>query len=277
MGERRGLWCHAITTAAKTSEVSVLLSALWLSFLAGTVATSLGALPIAILPRPSEANRRLLTGFAGGVMLSASMFSLAGPALELRGQAWGPGLWTLGLVAVSFTAGAALVDFLNRVIPHEHFIKGPEHADTHGIRRMWLFVLAMTLHNFPEGMAVGVGSALEGPAGLTVAIGIGLQNVPEGLVVAAALLDKGFSRRTALLVAVGSGAVEPVGALVGAGVISVSAVVLPAALLFAAGAMVYVVALEVLPESHEGGHARAATWSAMAGFVLNMVLDAALT
>lgn len=257
--------------------MSVVLSALWLSFLAGTVATSLGAVPIAVLKRPSESSRKLLTGFAGGVMLSASMFSLAGPALEMRRDAWGPGLWTLGIAGLSFLSGAALVDFLNRVIPHEHFIKGPEHADTHGIRRMWLFVLAMTLHNFPEGMAVGVGAALEGPAQFSVAIGIGLQNVPEGLVVAAALLDKGFARRTALLVAVGSGAVEPIGALLGAGVISVSTVALPAALLFAAGAMVYVVALEVLPESHEGGHARAATWSAMGGFVLNMVLDAALT
>lgn len=257
--------------------MSVLLAALWLSFLAGTVATSLGALPVAVLPRPSESKRRLMTGFAGGVMLSASMFSLAGPALELRKGAWGPGLWTLLIVAATFLSGAALVDFLNRVIPHEHFIKGPEGADPHGLRRMWLFVLAMTLHNFPEGMAVGVGAALEGPARLSVAIGIGLQNVPEGLVVAAALLDKGFSRRTALLVAIGSGAVEPVGAAVGAGIISLSTVLLPGALLFAAGAMVYVVALEVLPESHEGGHARAATWSAMAGFVLNMVLDAALT
>ena len=118
-------------------------------------------------------------------------------------------------------------------------------SDMYG--RKQFFVLAITLHNFPEGMAVGVGAALGGPGGLTVAIGIGLQNVPEGLVVAAALLDKGFPRRTALLVAVASGAVEPVGAL------------------------------EVLPESHEGGHARAATWTAMAGFVLNMVLDAALT
>lgn len=226
---------------------NVLLNALLMSLLAGTLATSVGALPVVFLPRPSERQRKLLTGFAGGVMLSASMFSLAGPALAMRAQVWGTGWWTLGAVAVSFASGALLVDVLNKVVPHEHFVKGPEGADPRGLRRMWLFVLAITLHNFPEGMAVGVGAALGGPGGLTVAIGIGLQNVPEGLVVAAALLDKGFPRRTALLVAVASGAVEPVGAL------------------------------EVLPESHEGGHARAATWTAMAGFVLNMVLDAALT
>lgn len=254
-----------------------LLDALLLSFVSGTLATALGALPIAFLPRPSQANRKLLTGFAGGVMLSASMFSLAGPALAMRTQVWGTGWWTLGVVTIAFLGGALMIDVLNRVVPHEHFIKGPEGADPHGLRRMWLFVLAITLHNFPEGMAVGVGAALGGPAALSVAIGIGLQNVPEGLVVAAALLDKGYLRRTAFLVALASGAVEPVGALFGSGVVSLSAPLLPAALLFAAGAMIYVVALEVLPESHELGHARAATWSAMAGFALNMVLDAALT
>lgn len=257
--------------------MSGFLGALELSLLAGAAATGLGALPVAFMPRPSEKNRKLLTGFAGGVMLSASMFSLAAPALEMRPEVWGTAWWTLGLIAVCFIGGAAMVDLLNRVVPHEHFIKGPEGSDAIHIRRMWLFVLAITIHNFPEGMAVGVGSALDGPAARSVAIGIGLQNVPEGLVVAAALLDKGYSRWMSVLVGFASGAVEPVGAMFGYGVISIARPLLPGALLFAAGAMVYVVALEVLPESHEGGHARAATWAALFGFVLNMVLDVALT
>lgn len=257
------------------------MDALWaavrLSLLAGAGATALGALPIAFLPRPPERWRKRMTGFAGGVMLSASMFSLAAPALELRKEVWGVGWGSLTLVALAFLGGALMVDVLNRTVPHEHFIKGPEGMDPLRLRRVWLFVLAITIHNFPEGMAVGVGSALGGVQAHSVALGIGLQNVPEGLVVAAALLDRGYDRFTAVAVGIASGLVEPIGAAFGAGVIVVSHVVLPAALLFAAGAMVYVVALEVLPEAQEGGHGRAAAWSVIAGFVLNMLLDVGLT
>lgn len=250
--------------------------ALRLSLLAGAGATALGALPIGFAPRPSKIWSARLTGFAGGVMLSASVFSLASPALAMREEAWGSQWWTFGLVALSFFAGALAVDLINRFVPHEHFLKGPEGADAAHIRRVWLFVLAITIHNFPEGMAVGVGSALGGMQANNVAIGIGLQNVPEGLVVAAALWERGYARWTAVGVGVLSGLVEPIGALLGVAVIAVSRVALPGALLFASGAMVFVVASEVFPESHEGGHGRAATWAAIFGFVLNMVLDVAL-
>ena len=148
-------------------------------------------------------------------MLSAAVFSLAAPALELREEAWGPHAWTFGLVALTFFAGALMVDLINRYVPHEHFLKGPEGSDAVHLRRMWLFVLAITIHNFPEGMAVGVGSALGGGQANNVAIGIGLQNVPEGLVVASALWERGYPRWTAVGVGVLSGLVEPLGALLG--------------------------------------------------------------
>lgn len=257
--------------------MSGLAAALVLSLLAGTAATTAGALPITFLPRPGEASRRHLTGFAAGVMLAAAVFSLAVPALALRATAWGPGAWTLLVAALSLLAGALLVDVLNRVVPHEHFVKGPEGLGAAEHRGVWLLVVAMTLHNLPEGMAVGVGSALEGPMATSVALAVGLQNVPEGLVVAAALLDKGYTRRFALFVAFLSGVAEPVGALFGYGLIALAAPLLPAALLFSAGAMIYVVALEVLPESHEGGHERGATWATLFGFTLMMVLDNALS
>lgn len=256
--------------------LSGLGAALWASVLAGTVATTVGALPIAVLPRPGEIGRRRLTGFAAGIMLAASVFSLAVPALELRVSAWGPSPWTLVAAALAFLAGAVFVDGLNHVVPHEHFVTGPEGLGAAEHRGLWLLVLAMTLHNLPEGMAVGVGSALEGPMATSVALAVGLQNVPEGLVVAAALLDKGYSRRFAIFVAFASGAVEPVGALFGYGVVALAAPLLPGALLFSAGAMVYVVAHEVLPESHVGEVTRDATWATLVGFTLMMVLDNAL-
>jgi len=254
--------------------VSGLLLAVTLSVVAGTLATSLGALPVAVFPRPRESLRGALSGFAAGIMLSASVFSLAVPGLQLRVEVWGPSKWTLLPAALAFLAGAAMVDGLNRVVPHEHFVKGLEGAEGARFRRVWLFVLAMTLHNFPEGMATGVGSLLDWPQARSLATAIALQNVPEGLVVAAALWDKGYRRRTAVLVGCASGAVEPIGAALGYGVVWLSQPLLPAALLFSAGAMVYVVAAEVLPESQAGGTARTATWFTLLGFTLNMALDA---
>lgn len=254
--------------------MSGLLLAVTLSLVAGAAATSVGALPVAFFPKPHASLRSVLSGFAAGIMLSASIFSLAVPALAMRVSTWGPSRWTLLPAALAFLAGAAMVDGLNRVVPHEHFVKGPEGLGPGRFQRVWLFVLAMTLHNFPEGMAVGVGSVLDWPQARSLATAIALQNVPEGLVVAAALWDKGYRRSTAVLVGCASGAVEPIGAALGYGAIALSRPLLPAALLFAAGAMVYVVASEVLPESQEGGSARLATWATLLGFTLNMALDA---
>lgn len=254
--------------------MSVLGRVAVLGLLAGGVATALGAVPVAFLPAPSRRTRSLLNAFAGGVMLSAAVFSLAVPALALRRQLWGPSpLWLLP-AALALLAGAGMVELMNLTVPHQHFIKGLE-GPKGRLRRGWLFAFAMALHNLPEGMAIGVASTVEGLS-LSVAVAIALQNVPEGFVVAAALVEDGYSRSRAVLVSCGSGMVEPIGAFLAFGATRLSSAVLPAALLFAAGAMVYVVACEVIPEAHVG-HARAANWATMAGFVLNMVLDGLLT
>lgn len=208
-------------------------------------------------------------------MLAATFFSLLGPGLEeatARWDRWGG----LGIATVALVSGAALVAILHRYSPHEHFIKGPEGADKTRLARVWLFVIAITLHNFPEGLAVGVGAASgELDIALPITLGIGLQNIPEGLVVALSLLREGYARDRAVLVGCATGLVEPIGALVGAGVLAVSSTILPAVLCFSAGAMLFVISDEVIPESHQGPHAGAATWGVVGGFVLMMVLDVA--
>jgi zinc transporter, ZIP family len=254
---------------------SPILAALVASLLAGAGATAVGALPALVLPSISERTRAILGGLSGGIMLAATFFSLLGPGLEAATARWDR--WGGLLVATAgLVAGAALVATLHRYSPHEHFIKGPEGADRTRLSRAWLFVIAITLHNFPEGLAVGVGAASgELDIALPITLGIGLQNVPEGLVVALSLLREGYARDRAVLVGCATGLVEPIGALIGAAALALSAALLPAALCFAAGAMLFVISDEVIPESHQGPHAGVATWGLIAGFVLMMVLDVA--
>lgn len=245
-----------------------------LGLLAGGVATALGAFPVAILPIPSSRARAVLNGFAGGVMLSAAVFSLAVPGLALRRELWGPSPGWLLVAALAFLAGAGLVEVLNRTVPHQHFIKGAE-GPRGSLSRGWLFAFAMAVHNLPEGMALGVASSVA-ELSVPIAVAVALQNLPEGFVVAAALVEDGYRRSRAVLISCASGLVEPLGAFLAYGATRLSAALLPGALLFAAGAMIYVVACEVIPEAHRD-HARAATWASLLGFALNMVLDALLT
>ncbi len=167
---------------------------------------------------------------------------------------------------------------MERVLPHEHFIKGVEGGPSpRTLRRTWLFVFAIALHNLPEGLAIGVayGGASPLQAG-TLTAGIAIQDVPEGLVVAMALLAAGYRRWLAVLLGMASGLVEPLGAVLGASVIGLSAGLLPWGLGFAAGAMLFVISHEIIPESHRKGHESWATGGLMIGFVLMMLLDTAL-
>jgi len=149
--------------------------------------------------------------------------------------------------------------------------EGPEAAS---LRRVWLFVIAITIHNFPEGLAVGVGFGADGlSGGLPLAIGIGLQNAPEGLAVAVALLGEGYSRVRAWGIAALTGLVEPVGGLIGAGIITMSQPLLPWGLAFAAGAMLYVISHEIIPETHRSGHQNRATLGLAVGLVVMLFLD----
>ncbi len=233
------------------------------SLLAGA-ATGLGAIPVMLGGQFERRTLDVMLGFAGGVMLAASAFSLLVPALDLSS------VW---VVALGFIMGGLFVHLADRYVPHEHFIKGHE-GPSSGLARIWLLVMAITIHNFPEGLAVGVAfGAQDVASGVPIAIAIGLQNIPEGLAVAMPLVREGYSKKRAGGYALLSGLVEPLGGLIGVSVVSFAQFLLPYGLAFAAGAMVFVVSDEMVPESHSGGFARAATVGLMLGFLLMMILD----
>lgn len=249
------------------------------AFYAGMLAaaaTALGTLPALFLRRLSSRLHAAMLGFGGGVMLAASIFSLIVPALDLF-QATAQLVWQSPLqVAAAILLGALLMMALERSVPHEHFIKGAEGHQALILKRSWLFVIAITLHNIPEGLAIGVAYAGDNVvAASALTTGIAIQNVPEGFVVAMALLAAGYNRVFAVGVGMLSGLVEPLMAVLGAMVLTNSAV-LPWGLAMAAGAMLFVISHEIIPESHKQGHEMAATNGLMLGFVLMFVLDTAL-
>lgn len=241
------------------------------------LATAVGTLPALFADSLTRRTQDALLGFGAGIMLAASAFSLILPGLqEARLQGAGP--WSAGLiVGISILIGGAMIMALDRVLPHEHFIKGPEGPSPARLKRTWLFVFAICLHNLPEGLAIGVGFAATNVSHATaLATGIAIQDLPEGLVVALALLAVGYSRTRAMLVGMASGLIEPVGAAAGAGMVTALPWLLPCGLGFAAGAMLFVVSHEIIPESHRQGHEHFATAGLMLGFVLMMLLDTAL-
>ncbi len=265
------------------------LDALTQSLLAGLFTWSVTALGAGLVFFTRGVNRAFLDamlGFAAGVMIAASFWSLLVPAIELaEGQslpAWLP-------AAVGFLAGGAFLRLTDALLPHLH--PGALMADAEGVSTSWrrstLLVLAITLHNIPEGLAVGVsfgaaaagtdpalGSSLGGA--IALALGIGLQNFPEGIAVAMPLRADGLSPRRCFWFGQLSGVVEPVAALLGAGAVMIIRPILPYALAFAAGAMIFVVIEELIPESQRNAHADLATTSALVGFVFMMILDVAL-
>jgi ZIP family zinc transporter len=231
-------------------------------------------------------NRKLLDsmlGFSGGVMLAATYWSLLAPAIEISGRAGG-NAWRDP--AIGFLLGGAVLWILDKSLPHLH-LGLPTHL-AEGPKSSWhraqLLVAAITLHNIPEGLAVGVafGGVISGvqeanvSAAIALAIGIGLQNFPEGIAVAMPLRGEGMSRRKSFWYGQLSATVEPAAAAVGAAVVTLIAPLLPLALCFAAGAMVYVVVEELIPESHREGNVDLATFSLMAGFVVMMILDVSM-
>ncbi len=249
----------------------------WLWGLVAAGATAAGTLPVLSSQRLSERVQDTMFGFGAGVMLAACAFSLVVPGIaaarDLGAGPWGAGLTVGGAILL----GAAALLWLEHAIPHEHFIKGREGRDGRMLKRTWLFVFAVMLHNLPEGLAIGVGFGGTDPlrAG-ALATGIAIQDVPEGLVVAVALLAAGYSRVFSVTLGMVSGLIEPVGALAGAAVMAWSSVLLPWGLGFAAGAMLFVISHEIIPESHRKGHENYATGGLMLGFVLMMLLDTAL-
>ena len=250
----------------------------FLASLAAGLVTSLGALPVLFGKDVSRRFSDAMLGFAAGVMLAASFFSLIIPGLEIAKGIFAH-QWAAALVVTAgVLLGAVFVGLLNEIVPHEHFIQGREGPESEQVGRVWLFVLAITIHNLPEGLAVGVGFGDGNIAsGAILATGIGLQNAPEGLAVAVALLSIGYSRGKAFAIAALTGLVEPVTGLMGAYAVSLSRLLLPWAMAFAAGAMIYVISHEIIPETHRHGSQTVATLGLMIGLAIMMLLDIAFS
>lgn len=240
--------------------------------------TGLGALPVLLLARSLRPGAEAaMLGFSAGVMLAATSFSLLVPALAAAAALGHGPFGSASTVGAGMLLGALALLAMHRAVPHEHFKKGREGAiAAPQAARLWLFVAAITLHNLPEGLAVGVGFGSDPDRGLSLAIGMGLQNVPEGLAVALALRKIGHPGGRAFLVALATGLVEPVGGVLGAAAVGFGAGLLPWGMAFAAGAMLFVISGEIIPETHREGQGMAATWGLMVGFVVMMVLDTAL-
>jgi len=255
------------------------------ALLAAGFTWTLTALGAAVVFGVRDVSRRALNtllGFAAGVMLAASYWSLLAPAIELS-AGYGPLDWFPA--AAGFLLGGTSLGVVDRILPHLHL--GAPRQEAEGIRTPWersaLLVLAITLHNFPEGLAVGVafGAAAAGLPAATVeaavilAIGIGLQNFPEGLAVAAPLRREGFSPLRSFWYGQLSAAIEPIAAVLGAAAVLLVRPALPYALSFAAGAMLFVVVEELVPQSQQGGDTDVVTLGTMLGFALMMILDVA--
>jgi len=243
------------------------------SFVAG-VFTAVGALPVLFLRRISRRLEDSLMGFGAGVMLAAAAFELVLPAVEGAQNQYGSAGMAILVLIVGIGLGGGFLLWLHQQVPHEHFVIGPQSgADPVKTRRIYLFILAITLHNVPEGLAVGVGFGGDLSDGATLAVAIGLQNMPEGLVVAVALLGLGYSKVTALGVTLLTGLVEPVGGLLGVTAVTLMTFLLPWAMAFAGGAMLFVISHEIIPESHRKGHEAQATLGVLIGFVTLLALD----
>ncbi len=253
----------------------------WLGAVASLLAglgTSVGAFAIFFVRRPTTRVMIGLISGAAGVMLAASFFSLLQPAFA-HAQAerfFGIGTGVLTVVLGVF-AGAVGLYLVHRYAPHEHFERGREGPDKTQFSRLWLFVIAITLHNFPEGMAVGVGFAGGDVAnGVALGLGIGLQNIPEGLAVAVSLLAIGYSKRVGFAVGSLTGLVEPVGGVIGAAAVTLAEPAMPAILGIAAGAMLFIISDEIIPETHRGDHQDLATFALLGGVVVMMLMQVAI-
>jgi len=240
--------------------------------------TALGAAAVFLRREPSRSLLDAMLGFAAGVMIAASFWSLLAPAIEMAGG-WLPAV-------VGFLTGGAFLRLLDRVLPHLHLGFPMEEAEgpRTSLHKTVLLVLAVTLHNIPEGLAVGVafGALAAGlptatfSGAVALALGIAIQNLPEGVAVSMPLRREGLSPGKSFLFGQLSGAVEPVAGVIGAALVIIALPLLPYALSFAAGAMIFVVVEEVIPEAQRGGNADLATTGAMVGFAVMMALDVAL-
>lgn len=239
------------------------------------MATVIGAIIGFAFKKVSHKFSDIVMSFAAGIMLAAAVIGLILPAIEYGGG----GIGGLIICIVGIFTGAICLNLMDKLIPHLHKLAGPdieEHKKTK-LNKTLLFVLAIAIHNLPEGIAAGVGfGSGDASQAFLIASGIALQNIPEGMVIIAPMLAAGISPRKTLLCAMGTGVVEVVGTLVGYLAVNIATVILPIALSFAGGTMLYVVSDEMLNETHAHGHERGATYSMIVGFCTMLVLDVLL-
>ncbi len=235
-------------------------------------ATVLGAALGFIFKNISHKISDIILSFAAGVMLSAAITGLILPSLEYEGD------FTFLVAVVGIFAGALVLNLMDKAIPHLHKLTGVEgeaHPETKGrLDKVLLFVLAIAIHNLPEGIAAGVGFGTENTAeAITIAAGIALQNIPEGMVIIAPMLAAGMSRTRTFLAALATGLIEVLGTFIGFFAVNISEAILPFALAFAGGTMLYVISDEMIPETHAHGSERGATYSLLAGFCLMLAMS----
>ena len=237
-------------------------------------ATVIGAIIGFIFKNISHKFSDIVLSFAAGVMLSASVLGLILPSYE-HGEKYGVG-WALTITVCGIFIGALALNLIDKLVPHLHKLAGVEqeaHRDSH-VSKVLLFVTAIAIHNLPEGIAAGVSFGTGNNAeALVIAGGIALQNIPEGMVIIGPMLSSGVSKKRTLLIASATGLIEVVGTLIGYFAVSVATVILPFALAFAGGTMLYVISDEMIPETHAHGSQRGATYALLVGFCVMLISD----
>ena len=237
-------------------------------------ATVIGALLGFLFKGASHKFSDIVLSFAAGVMLAAAVLGLILPALDYGG-AWGLPITVLGVFV-----GALCLNLVDKLVPHLHKLMGGEGEEPHRASKrskVLLFVTAIAIHNLPEGIAAGVGFGAGDVTGaLVIAGGIALQNIPEGMVIIAPMLASGISARRTFVCAALTGVVEVIGTLIGYFAVSLATAILPFALSFAGGTMLYVISDEMIPETHVHGNQRGATYALLAGFCLMLAVDVLL-
>ncbi len=238
-------------------------------------ATVVGALLGFLFKNPSHRLQDIILSFAAGVMLAASVVGLILPSLEFGGD------WGIAITAGCVILGAILLNLLDRLVPHLHRFTGineERHPSKNAqLSKILLFVIAIAIHNLPEGIAAGISFGTGNTThALTVAGGIALQNIPEGMVIIAPMIAVGISKRRTLVIATLTGVVEIIGTLIGYFAVSLSAAILPFALAIAGGTMLYIISDEMIPETHSHGNERFATYALLVGFIVMLAFDVLL-
>lgn len=232
--------------------------------------TGLGALPVFFTDKVSEKTLDILMGFSAGVMLAAAAYSLILPAVEYGGS----NLKSVLIASLGILLGGAILDLFDRLLPHTHLInKKQEGVAGTNVKGIWLFVFAIAMHNFPEGLATGVGFGTGNISdGILIAASIAIQNLPEGLAVAISLRKVKYDKKFAFFVAALTGLIEPIAAALGLGLVNIFQPFIGFILAVAGGAMLYIISDEIIPETHSRGFEREATYGIMLGFILMLVL-----